>query len=79
MSFMVTMPQYPTELMLQRDKYNYTSFKVRIESTASGRGVNGYITGTIPRPPIVTPSPGAPPDPATPWYSTAPTREEWDF
>ncbi|KAF9039469.1 hypothetical protein BDZ89DRAFT_1129363 [Hymenopellis radicata] len=73
-----TIPQFVYELMLKTDKSNWPSFQIRIEQSATRTGLKGYIAGEISRPPIVTLSPGQT-EPTTPFYSKAPTRDEWDF
>ncbi|KAF8994940.1 hypothetical protein BDZ89DRAFT_972006, partial [Hymenopellis radicata] len=64
--------------MLKNDKSNWASFKIRIEQSATRTGVKGYLDGTITRPPIVLLSLGQT-EPQTPFYSKAPSRDEWDF
>ncbi len=77
-SGIVAIPQFVYELMLKNDKTNWASFKIRIEQSATRTGLKGYIDGAITRPPIVILSPGQT-EPQTPFYSKAPSRDEWDF
>ncbi|KAG6852738.1 hypothetical protein C0991_008716, partial [Blastosporella zonata] len=55
---------------------NWLKFKTKLTSAARGRGLKGYLDGTIPRP--------SPPDsdateiPTNWWGSLSPTTEEWD-
>ncbi|KAJ7108288.1 hypothetical protein C8R44DRAFT_744229 [Mycena epipterygia] len=50
-----------------------------IEEHGSGKGLRGYLDGSITKPPLITLSPGDTPPASTPVYCTAPLREEWTY
>ncbi|KAK0224400.1 hypothetical protein EDD85DRAFT_747725, partial [Armillaria nabsnona] len=60
---------------------NYASWKLTISELLKGKGLSGYIDGSITCPPIPATTTGAtPPDPTpTPIYSSVPSRDEWKF
>ncbi|KAG6848592.1 hypothetical protein H0H87_003673, partial [Tephrocybe sp. NHM501043] len=57
------------------DGSNWIEFKTTIQNAAKGRGLLGYMEGTISRP---SPAPDATPAPPTAyWGSLSPTVDEW--
>ncbi|KAJ7135596.1 hypothetical protein C8R44DRAFT_609161, partial [Mycena epipterygia] len=76
---MISIPSLLATEKLQPDKSNFPTFEVFIEEHGSGKGLRGYLDGSITKPPLVTLSPGDTPPASTPVYSTAPLREEWTY
>ncbi|PBK93524.1 hypothetical protein ARMGADRAFT_929109 [Armillaria gallica] len=60
---------------------NYASWKLQISELLKGKGLSGYIDGSITCPPIPVSATGAPPpDPVlTPIYSSIPSCNKWKF
>ncbi|KAG6838283.1 hypothetical protein C0991_000546, partial [Blastosporella zonata] len=55
---------------------NWLQFKTKLVSAARGRGLHGYLDGTLTRP---SPPTNEKPQMVTTWWgSTTPTCEEWD-
>ncbi|PBK82925.1 hypothetical protein ARMGADRAFT_945702, partial [Armillaria gallica] len=64
---------------------NLATWRVKITEIISGKGLWGYVDGSIPCPPTVQTTQGTaptttplPPDP-TPLYSSTPSSDKWKF